>query len=365
MSRLHVTTFVSLARPTRLPWWRSDRPISPPTTARLVAPRMHRASHLAAHDGGMEDLEAHIPPAVQLRAASLGEGGRRWLAGLPALVADLEARWAVRVERSLGGGTAAFVGAARMVDGTPVILKVSVPDPDLGDEIGTLDRARGRGYVRLLAHDTSRDALLLEALGPALDRVNLPPDRQLEVICRLLVTAWMVPPAVSGPMAVPRDKAVGLDRLVRRLWDQLDGPCSPAVLEKALVFARRRAEAFDPARTVLVHGDAAAANVLSVRSARPGAETGFVFVDPDGFRGDPAYDVGVALRDWCPELLASVDPRGLARHYCHVLALNSGVDERSIWEWAFLERVSTGLYVHAMGAVEQSRPFFTTAEALL
>jgi hypothetical protein len=48
-----------------------------------------------------------------------------------------------------------------------------------------------------------------------------------------------------------------------------------------------------------------------------------------------------------------------------VLAVNSGFDEQSIWEWAFLERVSTGLYALAMGAAEQSRPFFETAEALL
>jgi len=317
------------------------------------------------HHGGVEDLESHIPPVVRLRAASLGDEGRRWLAGLPDLVADLEARWSVRVERSLSGGTAAFVGAARTIDGTPVILKLSVPDPDLGDEIGTLDRARGRGYVRLLAHDSGRGAMLLEALGPALDRVNLPPERQLEIICQLLATAWMVPPAASGRMAVPRDKATGLDGLVRRLWDELDEPCSPRVLEQALVFARRRADAFDPARTVQLHGDAATANALRVTSARPGAETGFVFVDPDGFLGDPAYDLGVALRDWGPELLASDDPSGLARHYCRLLAANSGVDEQEIWEWGFLERVSTGLYALAMGAGELSRPFFETAEALL
>jgi len=215
---------------------------------------------------------------------------------------------------------------------------------------------RRRGFGR---------AMLLEALGPALDRVNLPPVRQLEVICRLLATAWMVPPAASGRMAVPRDKATGLDGLVRRLWDELDEPCSPRVLEQALVFARRRADAFDPARTVQLHGDAATANALRVTSARPGAETGFVFVDPDGFLGDPAYDLGVALRDWGPELLASDDPSGLARHYCRLLAANSGVDEQEIWEWGFLERVSTGLYALAMGAGELSRPFFETAEALL
>jgi streptomycin 6-kinase len=320
--------------------------------------------HVVDNDG-VEDLGSHIPPVVRLRAASLGDEGRRWLAGLPDLVADLEARWSMRVERSLSGGTAAFVGAARTVGGTPVILKLSVPDPERGDEIGTLDRAQGRGYVRLLAHDAARGAMLLEALGPALNRVDLPPERQLEIICRLLATAWTVPSAASGRIAVPQDKATGLNGLVRRLWDELDEPCSPLVLEHALAFARRRAHAFDSAQTVQVHGDAAAANALRVTSARPGAETGFVFVDPDGFLGDPAYDLGVALRDWCPELLASGDPRGLAQHYCDLLAGNSGVDRQAIWEWGFLERVSTGLCALAIGAEELSRPFFETAEALI
>ena len=67
------------------------------------------------------------------------------------------------------------------------------------------------------------------------------------------------------------------------------------------------------------------------RWRRPGAETGFVFVDPDGFIGDPAYDLGVALRDWCPQLLASEDPLSLARRYCRLLAGSSGLHEQAIW----------------------------------
>jgi streptomycin 6-kinase len=317
------------------------------------------------YTGGSGDVVSLVQPVVRLKAASLGAAGLRWLAGLPDLVAELEERWSVHVERSLSGGTAAFIGAARAADGSPSVLKLCVPDPDFGDEIGTLDRAQGRGYVRLLAHDTDRRAMLLEALGPALTQVNLPPERQIETVCRLLATAWTVPPAATGPSAVPRDKATGLEGLVRRLSGEMDGACSPRVLDLALLFARRRGDAFDPARTVLVHGDAAPANVLRVLSDRPGAETGFVFVDPDGFLGDPAYDLGVALRDWCPELLASHDPRGLARHYSALLATHSGLDEQAIWEWGFLERVSTGLYQHAMGAPELSRPFFESAEALL
>jgi streptomycin 6-kinase len=68
-----------------------------------------------------------------------------------------------------------------------------------------------------------------------------------------------------------------------------------------------------------VHGDAQPPNALRVLASRVGAETGFVFVDPDGFVGDPTYDLGVALRGWCPQILAG-GGRPLAERYCSLLA---------------------------------------------
>jgi streptomycin 6-kinase len=88
-----------------------------------------------------------------------------------------------------------------------------------------------------------------------------------------------------------------------------------------------------------------------------------VFIDPDGFLADPAYDLGVVLRDWCPELLAG-DALSVARSYCRLLADETGLDEIAIWEWGLLERVSSGLYLLQLGAVDQARPFLTTAERL-
>jgi streptomycin 6-kinase len=246
-----------------------------------------------------------------------------------------------------------------------VILKISVPDRDMGDEAGVLDRAQERGYVRLLAHDAARGAMLLEALGPALNGVNLPPEQQLETLCRLLATAWTVPPAAYGPLAVPgtrRRPSLSSCAGCGTSWSSLARPAWWRRLSRSPPAARTP---LIPRVPVQLHGDAAAANALRVTSPRLGAETGFVFVDPDGFVGDRAYDLGVALRDWCPELLASDDPSSLARYYCHFLAANSGVEEQAIWEWCFLERVSTGLYVRAMGAHDLSRPVFVTAEAML
>ena len=93
-----------------------------------------------------------------------------------------------------------------------------------------------------------------------------------------------------------------------------------------------------------MHGDPHPGNLLAVRSPRPGADSGYVFVDPDGFVADRAYDLGVALREWSAELLGP-DARRMAEDLCATLAERSGVDATRIWEWGFLERVSTGLYL--------------------
>lgn len=326
------------------------------------------ASQPSTRDGILDVVSDHnvvVTPIVRRKAEALGALGEAWLAGLSDLIADLERRWSVRVDQPLAGGTSAYVARARMRDGLEVVMKLGLPDPHFADEVGTIDRARGHGYVQLLARDAERHCMLLEALGPSMTKLDMAPETQLETLCRLLRQAWEVPRAVTGRHASAVNKAAGLDEFVGRFSADLDRPCSARVLAQALLFAGRRAAAFDPDRCVVVHGDAAAANVLQVLAPRAGAETGFVFIDPDGFIGDPAYDLGVALRDWCPQLLASDDPLTLARHYCHLLADGSGIDEQAIWEWGFLERVTTGLYVWSLGGSDQNRPHLDSAELLI
>ena len=270
------------------------------------------------------------------------KGGDRWLAGVPATIAALEERWGITVGERLAGGTASYVATAVTATGEPAVVKISVPGVDFGREVRTLRAAGGRGYVRLLAADLDLNAALLEPLGGSLSGSGLPPERQLAVLADLLPLAWAVPP----DRLAPTDKAADLAEFVGSLGRS-------AVVDEALRCAGRRSAAYDPDRCVVVHGDAAAANVLR----RPG--DGWVFVDPDGFVGDPAYDRGVAVRDWCAELLAAADPRSLLRSYCLVL----GGDPDATWDWGFLERVSTGLYVASLGG--DGGPHLDSAARLL
>lgn len=313
----------------------------------------------------MAELSIDVPDIVRAKAAVDGDGGRGWVDALPQILTGLEHRWSIRIGEQLDGGTSALVARARTTAGQGVVLKVAVPAAGFARQVGTLERADGRGYVRLLAHDESRHAVLLEQLGMPMNRSGYPPERQLRALARVLTQVWVLPRGdgsdVDGWPGEPFDKAADLYELVAGHWQELDAPCPERVVARALEFARQRSAAFDAERAVVVHGDAAAANLLQVPKPRSGAEAGFVFVDPDTFLGDPAYDLGVALRDWCPELMAG-DAPALARRWCRLLASTSGMDETAVWQWSYLERVSTGLYITALGG--DGGPHLRTADAL-
>jgi streptomycin 6-kinase len=306
----------------------------------------------------MSGGEPRLQPLTRARVASLGEAGRTWQGALPSVLAALAEQWSLTLGRAVPGGSSSYVVTARTADGGEAVLKVAVPDPAFPAQAATLQRADGRGYARLLAADLDRDALLLEALGPSLQQSSLGPADQLRLLADTLAQAWL-PPAGTPP----QDKAGGLHALVSRLWVEQGGPVDDAVLATALEYAERR-RTVDPAELVVVHGDPHPANLLQVRTPRSGAPSGWCFVDPDGFVADRAYDLGVALRDWTAHL-EGPDARRRLEEWCLLLAGRSGVDATRIWEWGFLERVSTGLYVRSFGAERVAEPFLRTAALLV
>jgi streptomycin 6-kinase len=304
---------------------------------------------------------------VRAKAAQAGPTGERWLSGLAELIADLERQWSVTVVAPLSGGSASYVARVRTSDGGDAVLKLAIPgipeEATFAREARTLEAVRGRGYARLLSCDMRRNALLLEALGPPMSRLGLGPEQAIGLLCQVLREAWQVPRPASMTAAPGEDKGTQLARLITELWETTGRPCPEAVVGQALEFARRRTAAFRPDRCVVVHGDPHPQNALRVLAPRPGAECGFVFVDPDGFLAEPAYDLGVVLRDWCHELMAG-DAVALARGYCRLLAERTGVEEAAIWEWGFVERVSTGLYCLSLGDAALGGRFLATAQML-
>lgn len=299
-----------------------------------------------------------LQPMVRARVATLGEEGHAWVDALPGLLLDLSRRWSLRLGRGLPGGSASYLCLVVRSDGTEAVLKVSLPQQHPPGYAETLSAARGRGYVRVLEADPSRHALLLERLGSSLARSGLGVDDQLDTLAATLLAAW------RQPDRPPSDKARSLAQGLSRCHAQVPGAATEAVVEQALIYATGLADPA-PDDLVLVHGDPHPGNLLRVPEPRPGAATGWCFVDPEPFVADRAYDLGVVVRDYSTTLLA--EPATAAARlwsWCRRVAGPSGVDPARVWAWGFLERVSTGLYVTSFGAHRVGEPFLRCAAVL-
>ena len=258
-------------------------------------------------------------------------GAAAWLDGLPALIADVEADWSIRVGRQYSGGTEAFVAEATLEDGGEAVLKLPIPLAEgvVGNEIKVLRLANGEGCARLLRADGDRCAMLLERLGPSLFDLALPLAQQHEALCAAAEQLWRPAPDCGLPTGA--EKGRWLVDMIEATWEELGRPCAERAVDYALSCAARRIAAHDDERAVLVHGDVHQWNTLW-------AKQGFKLVDPDGLLAEAEYDMGIVMREDPVELLAG-DPRARARW----LAQRTGLDATAIWEWGVVERVSTGL----------------------
>lgn len=307
----------------------------------------------------MSDLR--LQPLTRAKVASLGEVGRAWQADLPRVLGELSQSWGLVLGRGLPGGSASYVCAARTTDGHDRVLKVVAPDPDLADEAPVLAAAGGRGYVLLHEHDSARRALLLERLDGSLETAGASVDTVLDRLVDTLVEAWRLPLA-TVPVGGDRAREVLATVLARQ--ESLGQPCPPEVVGAAAGAAERLSAGDDVGAHVVLHGDPHPANAMRVREERPGAPGGHVLIDPAGRRGDPAHDVGVTLRDWTGRLEGS-DARDLLEGWVQHAARRSGLDPDRVRDWAYLERVSTGLYLLGFGADRLGRRFLASAAALV
>ena len=302
-----------------------------------------------------------VPEPVRRRALSEGARGEDWLANLDETLTSLERDWSLSIGPALDGGSAAYVAEAKNAAGDTFIVKVCTPASALSrHEQDVLRLADGKGYARLLLHDGARNALLLEQLGASLDTLELPYGQQIDIMCATLLEAWR-PVPLGAPYMTGADKANALAADILAMWQRGGQPCASAVIETALRYCQERAALYRPEATVLAHGDPHPANTLVVPGTDP---VRFKFIDPDGLAIDPAYDLGVLLRAW-NEGLDGRNAYNIARGRVRLLTQYTQVPAEPIWQWSYIERVSTGLLLLELGDADQGHEFLRASEALL
>ena len=107
---------------------------------------------------------------------------------------------------------------------------------------------------------------------------------------------------------------------------------------------------------VLVHGDAHNLNILKTPT---NDENDFKFIDPDGIICEPAYDLGVLMREWIDDLLP--DCQKYANQRLQYLANLTGLNKVAIWHWGILQLVATGLILHQSKQLVEANRMFKVA----
>lgn len=282
------------------------------------------------------------------------------LVGLPDRLDAAVQRWSLTLEGAHLDGAGLPVLDV-LVAGAPAVLKLDGAGTDLAQQVRVLRAADGRGYVRLLDHAPDLGAALLERLGRPLSDTVPDPVAQTETLCDLLELAWELPADV-GQATAPEDKALGLlEILTEELAHDGDSgaPRHTEILCRAADLARELARSPAPVQ-VVVHGDPHSLNALR----RNGS---YAFIDPDGFRCEREYDAGVVLRDLMRQIdeLDRRERPGAGRRWHASLvdrvADRLGLDRERVAAWAFVERVTTGVWLRRLGYAEEGEGWLATA----
>jgi streptomycin 6-kinase len=299
-----------------------------------------------------------LPEAVRAKAALLGEAGERWVRELPDVVASLVRDWGLsEVGPAMAGGSAAFLAPVLSDVHGPSVLKVVIPDGLEGDgtfasHLAALDAGR---YLDVHERDVARRALLVERLGRPLGALGLTTEQQLDALARTVAATWR-PYEGTERFLTGADKAVYLAGFIEDRWEETGRPCAEATIAEAIACTERRRRAFDAERAVFVHGDAHAGNLLEAVPGDP--SRGFKLIDPEGLVSEPAHDLGVSLRGYDP----GAGGAARLRTWAERLAAVAGIDAEPVWEWAFIERGSTGLYLTQLGLDDEARDYLRVAD---
>ena len=267
------------------------------------------------------------------------------------LLEELVRRWGLELDelplRTLSG----LIAFARR-GAEEVVLKLPDHESDEAVAGAALLHFQGQGSVRVFERGPG-GALLLERARPghALTKLVIEgaDDQATVVLCALVRELHRREPPDGGFPAV-EDWGRGFERY-RRMGDKT---IPVALLDRASgLFADLAASQADRR---LLHGDLHHDNILFDVSR------GWLAIDPKGVLGEPAYEIGAALRN------PTEDPTWFARtsivdRRVRIVSDCLGLDRRRILAWAYSQAILSGVW--SLEDQLDAKRGLATAEAIL
>jgi streptomycin 6-kinase len=280
----------------------------------------------AEESAGVHEDQIRVPAELAvLHEKYSGEAGRVWIAGLPALAASYLDRWQLAIDGEVASGAVALIIPVACRDGSKAVLKLQPVDDETGGEPAALQAWAGRGAVRLLEHDPSSGAMLLERLDASRDLDTVQDDlAAATIIAELLVRLNSVrAPAemrrlrdVAGAILAEAPDAVRFagDGEERRLL--------------AVCAARLEELITDPIEDRLLHWDLHYFNVLSTLDGRR-----WTAIDPKPLSGDSGFELLPALWNRWDDLVRTGDVSGALLRRFDLMTEVLGLDRSQAAMW--------------------------------
>jgi streptomycin 6-kinase len=232
-----------------------------------------------------------------------GEAGRVWIAELPALATTYLDRWELAIDGRVASGAVALIIPVTCPDGSKAVLKLQPVDDETGGEPTALQAWAGRGAVRLLEHDPSSGAMLLERLDASRDLNTVEDDlAAAKIIAELLVQLNSVPapPGMRNLSDVAAATLAGTPDAIRLLEDSDE---RRLLIKCATRFQELITDRID---NRLLHWDLHYFNTLSTLD---GVEE-WKAIDPKPRAGDSGFELLPALWNRWDDLVRTGDLAG-------------------------------------------------------
>lgn len=256
------------------------------------------------------DSEIVVPAELaELHEKYSGEEGRAWIAQLPMLAAAYLDRWELATDGPVTSGAVALIIPVACRDGSKAVLKLQPVDDETGGEPAALQAWAGQGAVRLLEHDPSSGAMLLERLDASRDLSTMPDDfAAAKIIAELLVQLNSVPapPGMRRLSDVAAATLAGTPEAIRLAEDSDE---RQLLINCAARFEELITDSLD---NRLLHWDLHYFNTLSTLDP----ERRWKAIDPKPLSGDSGFELLPALWNRWDDLVGTGDlPRALLRRF--------------------------------------------------
>jgi len=261
-----------------------------------------------------------------------GEAGRAWLEALPNMVKELCQQWQLVIKGMVMNG---YTGLAIPVqrDREECILKVYWRDSDTDIAPLALKVWNGHGAVKLLAHEPSLGAMLLERLDPkqSLEKVEI---SEAIIIAGQLLRRLAIP--APDQMRSVTTLANRMTQSIPQRWERYDRPFSHHLLDQVSEWTSQLGPASNRLMTDydLHYSDVLASN-----------REPWLMIDPKAIAGDPEFSLAQLLWSRLEDIEAK---RGLGYHF-RALVEAAELDYELARTWTIIRCVDYWLWGLTVG----------------